>query len=64
LIAARRRSPPQTTIARYPKGNKSADATLKAELYGGMGQPARRCAASLAYPTSDSAAIARERCTS
>lgn len=56
----------QTTIARYPKGNKSADATLKAGLcMASMGQPARameylRRVISL-YPTSDSAAIARER---
>ncbi len=56
----------QTTIARYPKGNKSADATLKAGLcMANLGQPTRaaeylRRVISL-YPTSDSAAIARDR---
>ncbi|MBK9070643.1 MAG: tol-pal system protein YbgF [Myxococcales bacterium] len=56
----------QTTIARYPKGNKSADATLKAGLcMASLGDAARaaeylRRVISL-YPTSDSAAIARER---
>lgn len=56
----------QTTIARYPKGNKSADATLKVGLcFFNLGQEARggeylRRVISL-YPASDSARIAGER---
>lgn len=56
----------QTTIASYPKGNKSADATLKAGLcLVSLGQVDRageylRRVLNL-YPTSDSARIASER---